>query len=188
MTMTFLALALLAATPDAGVTTITWDERSAVKVVEGATLRVQLKKAPTRVGASEAAVCEVVATGDMLELHAKKPGTVTVALFQGFAMRGLQVVVLPKEQPVAPAADAGVAEPFFTWDGQHGFVAPRATSFVIQGPGGLERVAPGSHRRCHMESIGNDQLRFRCDEAGAVTVFLWYANNLRRTLELDVAR
>jgi hypothetical protein len=37
-----------------------------------------------------------------------------------------------------------------------------------------------------MTSIGTDQLEVRCAEAGPVTVFLWYANNRRRTLELDV--
>lgn len=178
---------LLQAAPDAGVETLTWDERSAVKLVEGQRARLVLKKPPTRLAASDPAVCDVQSEKEgVLLLSARKPGTVTVALWYGVAFRGLQVDVVARATPSAPVADAGV--PFFTWDGEHGFAAPRDVDFVVQGPGGLEKVAPGSHRRCVMTSIGNDQLRFRCAEAGPVTVFLWYANNRRRTLELDVAK
>jgi hypothetical protein len=183
-----LLCTLLQAAPDAGVVTLTWDERSAVKLLEGQTARLVLKKAPSRIAASDPAVCDVQAEKDsVLRLSAKKTGTVTVALWYGVAFRGLQVDVTPaKPSAPEPARDGGV--PFFTWDGEHGFAVPRDVDFVVQGPGGLEKVAPGSHRRCAMTSIGNDQLRFRCAEAGPVTVFLWYANNRQRNLELDVSK
>lgn len=179
-----LALALSLSATDGGVTSLVWDERSAVKVPEGTVVDVVLKKAPSRLAASDPAVCEVtLEKPTALRVKAKKPGSATVALWYGIAMVGLQVDVLPRKA-AATTSDAGV--PFFTWDGEHGFHVPRDVDFVVQGPGGLERVAPGSHRRCQMTSIGNDQLRFICREAGPVSVFLWYANERRRTLELDV--
>lgn len=183
-----LLCTLLQASPDAGVATITWDERSAVKLVEGQHTRLVLKKPPSRLAASDPEVCTVQAERDgVLLLSAKKPGTVTVALWYGIAFRGLQVDVAPARAPQpAAAGDAGVA--LFTWDGDHGLAVPRDQDFVVQGPGGLEKVSPGSHRRCVMTSIGNDQLRFHCPEPGPVTVFLWYANNRRRVLELDVSK
>ncbi|MBL8920396.1 MAG: pilus assembly protein N-terminal domain-containing protein [Myxococcaceae bacterium] len=182
-----LLITLLQAAPDAGVATLTWDERSAVKLVEGQVARLVLTKPPSRLAASDPAVCEVQSDkGGALLLTARKPGTVTVALWYGVAFRGLQVEVAARQAARAPALDAGAS--LFTWDGEHGFEVPRAVDFVVQGPGGLEKVSPGSHRRCVMTSIGNDQLRFRCDEAGPVTVFLWYANSRRRVLELDVSR
>lgn len=185
--MLSLVLALLTAAPDAGVvTTLTWDERSAVKLVPGQVAKLVLKKAPSRLAASDPQVCDVRAEKDAtLVLAAKQPGSSTIALWYGVAFRGLQVDVVKPAAPAAPT-DAGV--PFFTWDGEHGLAVPRDVEFVMQGPGGLEKVAPGSHRRCQMTSIGNDQLRFRCVEAGPVTVFLWYANNRQRVLELDVAK
>ncbi len=180
-----LTLTVLNAAPDAGVSTIVWDDRSAVKLVEGQTVQLVLKKPLSRVAASDASICDVQAEKDTaLKLIAKKPGIVTIALWYGMAMKGLQVEVSPKQTAVAPALDAGI--PLFTWDGEHGLRVPRGVEFDVQGPGGLEKVAPGSHRRCTMSSIGNDQLRFRCAEAGPVTVFLWYANSRRRSLELDV--
>lgn len=180
-----LTLTVLNAAPDAGVSTIVWDDRSAVKLVEGQTVQLVLKKPLSRVAASNAAICHVQADKPTaLTLIAKKPGVVTIALWYGMAMKGVQVEVAAKQAPAAPAVDAGI--PLFTWDGEHGFHVPRGVEFDVQGPGGLEKVAPGSHRRCTMSSIGNDQLRFRCAEAGPVTVFLWYANSRRRALELDV--
>lgn len=180
-----LTLTVLNAAPDAGVSTLVWDERSAVKLVEGQTVQLVLKKPLSRVAASNAAICDVQADKPTsLTLIAKKPGVVTIALWYGMAMKGVQVEVAPKQVPAEQPADAGI--PLFTWDGEHGFRVPRGVEFDVQGPGGLEKVAPGSHRRCTMSSIGNDQLRFRCTEAGPVTVFLWYANSRRRSLELDV--
>lgn len=163
---------------------VTWDERSAVKLVEGQVMTLELKAAPSRIAASDSATCEVKASGPKtLVLTAKKPGVTTVALWYGMAPKGLQVQVSAKAvEP--PSVDAGL--PMFRWDGEHGLTVPKDRSFVLQSPGGLEKVAPGSYRRCAMTSIGNDQLEVRCAEAGPVTVFLWYANNRRRTLELDV--
>jgi hypothetical protein len=177
----WLMLVLLAS-PDGGV--VTWDERSAVKLVEGQELTLALKTPPTRIAASETTACEVRASApSTLVLTARKPGVTTVALWYGYAPKGLQIEVSAKPADARP--DAGV--PFFTWDGEHGLTVPRDQPFVVQGPGGLEKVAPGSHRRCAMTSLGNDQLELRCAEAGPVSVFLWYSNNRRRTLELDVA-
>lgn len=168
-------------TTDAG--TLQWDGRSAVKVPQGAALRLALAAAPTRLSATDGSVCEVASEAPaVLRLTGKKPGAATVVLWYGAAVKALQVDVVAAEVKAAP--DAGV--PLFTWDGEAGLTVPRDQTFDVQGPGGLERVAPGSHRRCVMTSIGNDQLRFRCVEAGPVSVFLWYANNRRRTLELDV--
>lgn len=179
--MVAMLVGLVAAAADGGTT---WDERSAVKLVEGQVVTLELKRAPSRIAASDSATCEVRASGPTtLVLTAKKPGVTTVALWYGYAPKGLQVEVAPKAAAVG-APDAGV--PFFTWDGEHGLTVPRGVPFVVQGPGGLEKVAPGSHRRCTMASIGNDQLELRCAEAGPVSVFLWYANARRRTLELDV--
>lgn len=181
-----LTLTVLNAAPDAGVSTLVWDDRSAVKLVEGQSLQLVLKKPMSRVAASDTSICDVQAEKDTtLKLTGKKPGIVTIALWYGMAMKGLQVEVSPKQAPVEqPVVDAGI--PLFTWDGEHSLRVPRGVEFDVQGPGGLEKVAPGSHRRCTMNSIGNDQLRFRCAEAGPVTVFLWYANSRRRSLELDV--
>lgn len=176
------ALGASLASTDGGAPLL-WDERAAIKVLEGDAIEVVFKKPPTNVAATDAARCEVTLEGTRLRVRGKRPGSATVALWYGASFKGLQVDVLPKP-PAAIASDAGV--PFFTWDGEHGFRAPLGVDFVMQGPGGLERVAPGSHRRCVMASIGNDQLKFRCTEPGAVTVFLWYANQRRRTLELDV--
>jgi hypothetical protein len=39
-----------------------------------------------------------------------------------------------------------------------------------------------------MTSTGNDQLKFLCSDPGPVSVFLWYANNRERTLDLEVVR
>jgi hypothetical protein len=176
----WLMLVLLAS-PDAGV--VAWDERSAVKLVEGQVMTLGLKAPPSRIAASDPSACEVTSSGpSTLVLKAKKPGVTTVALWYGYAPKGLQVEVSAKPSLAVP--DAGL--PFFTWDGTQGLTVPRDRAFVVQGPGGLEKVAPGSHRRCAMTSIGNDQLELRCAEAGPVSVFLWYANNRRRTLELDV--
>lgn len=177
-----LALSASVGAADAGVPSIVWDERSAIKVMEGETLNVMLKKAPKGLSATDPAVCEVALDGTILRVRGKRPGSSTVALVYGGAFKGVQVDVSPR--PVAAQSDAGV--PFFTWDGEHGFHVPQGVEFVMQGPGGLEKVAPGSHRRCTMTSIGNDQLKFTCAEPGAVTVFLWYANGRRRNLELDV--
>lgn len=178
-----LALALTLSATDGGVASLVWDERSAVKLAEGAVVDVVLKKAPSRLAASDPAFCEVtLEKPTVLRVRGKKPGSATVALWYGIAMVGLQLDVVPRA--ATPTVDAGV--PLFTWDGEHGFHVPSDVDFVVQGPGGLEKVAPGSHRRCQMTSIGNDQLRFRCPEPGPVTVFLWYANSRRRVLELDV--
>lgn len=161
---------------DAGV----WDERSKVVVFEGTTQLLALARPVSRLSVTDASVCDVSTNGSSLQLIAKKPGVVTVLLWRGAAMKGLQVEV---KKPVA-AVDAGSF--FFTWNGEQRLTVPRDVEVVVQGPGGLERVAPGSHRRCSMRSLGNDQLGLRCAEAGAVTVFLWYANNRLRPLELDV--
>ncbi|MCA2979580.1 MAG: pilus assembly protein N-terminal domain-containing protein [Myxococcaceae bacterium] len=179
MVAMLMAVALAAA--DGGV--VRWDGRSAVKLVEGQVVTLQLQAPPTRVSASDGARCDVQVSGpSTLVLTAKRAGVTTVALWYGAVPRGLQVEVAAP--PVVASPDAGV--PRFTWDGTHGLAVPRGRTFVLQGPGGLEKVAPGSHRRCAMTSIGNDQLEVRCDEVGPVTVFLWYANQRRRTLELDV--
>jgi hypothetical protein len=182
-----LALSLSAAPIDAGVTSLTWDERSAVKLVEGQVVSLTLKKAPSRLSASDPNICDVQALKDtVLRVTAKKPGTAVIALWYGMGFKGLQIEVASKNVKVSPSSDGGV--PFFTWDGTRGFRVPLDTRFVMQGPGGLERVAPGSHRHCTITSLGNDQLEFLCRELGPVSVFLWYANNRERTLELDVVR
>jgi hypothetical protein len=182
-----LATSLSAASPDAGVASLTWDERSAVKLVEGQVVLLTLKKAPSRIAASDPNVCDVQAHRDtVLHITAKKQGTSVVALWYGMSFKGLQIDVTSKNAKVSVSADGGM--PFFTWDGARGLRVPLDTEFVMQGPGGLERVAPGSHRRCTMTSIGNDQLRFLCSDPGPVSVFLWYANNRERTLELDVVK
>ncbi|MBE2249903.1 MAG: pilus assembly protein N-terminal domain-containing protein [Myxococcus sp.] len=180
-----LVLALSLSAADAGVASLTWDERSAVKLVEGQALALTLKKAPSRIAASDPRVCDVVAEKDtVLKLTARRPGTTVIALWYGMGFKGLQVEVASKNPKVTASSDGGV--PFFSWDGNKGLRVPLDTDFVVQGPGGLERVAPGSHRRCTMTSIGNDQLRFTCADPGPVSVFLWYANNRERTLELEV--
>lgn len=182
-----LALSLSAAPVDAGVASLTWDERSAVKLVEGQVLSLTLKKAPSRLSASDPNICDVQALKDtVLRITAKKQGTAVIALWYGMSFRGLQVEVASKAAKVTASSDGGT--PFFTWDGTRGLRVPLDTEFVMQGPGGLERVAPGSHRRCTMTSIGNDQLKFLCSDPGPVSVFLWYANNRERTLDLEVVR
>lgn len=182
-----LALSLSAAPADAGVSSVTWDERSAVKLVEGQVLSLTLKKAPSRLSASDPNICDVQAQKDtVLRITAKKQGTAVIALWYGMSFKGLQVEVASKTAKVTASSDGGV--PFFTWDGTRGLRVPLDIEFVMQGPGGLERVAPGSHRRCTMTSIGNDQLKFLCGDPGPVSVFLWYANNRERTLDLDVVR
>lgn len=180
-----LATAAVLAAPDAGVTALTWDERSAVKLVEGQVVALTLKKAPGRIAASDQRICEVQAERDtVLRLTGRRPGKTVIALWYGVQVTGLQVEVA-SAHPHHAGLDGG--QPFFVWDGQRGLRVPLDEDFVVQGPGGLERVSPGSHRRCVMTSIGNDQLRFRCPEPGPVSVFLWYASNRERTLELEVA-
>ncbi len=182
-----LALSLSAAPADAGVTALTWDERSAIKLVEGQVVTLTLKKAPSRLSASDPNICDVQALKDtVLRVTAKKPGTAVIALWYGMSFKGLQIEVASKNVKVSASSDGGM--PFFTWDGSRGLRVPLDTEFVMQGPGGLERVAPGSHRHCTISSIGNDQLKFLCSTPGPVSVFLWYANNRERTLDLDVVR
>lgn len=189
--MVTLLLSLLL-NADGGVSTRAWDEVSKVTLIEGETVRLELKKPVTRVSATDTKACDVTQERDsVLRLSAKTRGTTTVLLWRGPSPKGLEVQVVsatpaPLPVPVVSPSDAGV--PFFTWDGEHGFTVPRDIDFVIQGPGGLERVAPGSHLRCQMTSIGNDQLRFHCAQPGPITVLLWYANNRRRVLELDVSK
>ncbi len=158
-----------------------------MKLVEGQVLSLTLKKAPSRLSASDPNICDVQALKDtVLRITAKKQGTAVIALWYGMSFRGLQVEVASKAAKVTASSDGGT--PFFTWDGTRGLRVPLDTEFVMQGPGGLERVAPGSHRRCTMTSIGNDQLKFLCSDPGPVSVFLWYANNRERTLDLEVVR
>jgi hypothetical protein len=182
-----MVVLLLGATPDAGVRTVAWDERSAVKLEVGETVVLTLKTAPGRVAASDGSICAVTSLAPKtLQLVGKRRGTETVALSYGITFRGLQVEVRERGQATATAPRDGGASALFTWDGVHGLKVPQGEDFELQSPGGLEKVAAGSHRRCTFTSLGGDRLRVRCDDAGPVTVFLWYANAFQRTLELDV--
>ncbi len=182
-----MVVLLLGAMPDAGVRTVAWDERSAVKLEVGETVVLTLKTAPGRVAASDGSICTVTSLSPKsLQLVGKRRGTETVALSYGITFRGLQVEVREQGQGIAQKPGDGGALAFFTWDGVHGLKVPVGEDFELQSPPGLEKVAAGSHRRCTFTSVGGDRLRARCDEAGPVTVFLWYANAFQRTLELDV--
>jgi hypothetical protein len=169
----------------AEIRTVVWnDERSRLHLEVGASLRVLLPRPIQHLSASDPRVCEVTSeSSTALVLFGKRPGRSTIVFSSAIGLRAIEAEV---SDTVAPASSSDAGIPLLEWTGEMRLRVPLNQRFDVQGPAGLERVAPGSHRRCEISSIGRDQLRFRCSSEGLVTVFLWYANKRFRTLELLV--